>query len=199
MCERGESMSTTQPKITAIAPWFGGKRTLAPAIVQELGKHNTYWEPFCGSLAVLMAKPAVRQETAIDKHYLLTNLARVLAQPVFCQELYRRAVATLTADQLYWDAMRYCDNAQLGPEACDLDAAYHFLVACWPLRWDSDCEGALCNGGNRHVALFENRADARTAITISRKFAELQKSQGKVHNSDFLNPDIKHVKIMPCE
>lgn len=27
----------TPPTITAIAPWFGGKRNLAPAIVEELG------------------------------------------------------------------------------------------------------------------------------------------------------------------
>ena len=33
-------------EITAIAPWFGGKRTLAPKIVQQLGKHTQYFEPF---------------------------------------------------------------------------------------------------------------------------------------------------------
>lgn len=46
------------PIITAIAPWFGSKRTLAPRIVAELGSHRAYWEPFCGSMAVLLAKPA---------------------------------------------------------------------------------------------------------------------------------------------
>ncbi|KKK94504.1 hypothetical protein LCGC14_2682220 [marine sediment metagenome] len=45
------------PKIKAIAPWFGGKRNLAPKIVDALGDHRVYWEPFCGSMAVLMAKP----------------------------------------------------------------------------------------------------------------------------------------------
>ena len=70
---------------------------------------------------------------------------------------------------------------------------------CWPLRWDNDCEGALCNGGSRGVAMFGSRDEAKAAITISRKFAELHKAQGKIHNSDFLKPDIKHVKIMPCE
>lgn len=43
-------------KIRAIAPWFGGKRTLAEEIVRELGKHTQYFEPFCGSAAVLFAK-----------------------------------------------------------------------------------------------------------------------------------------------
>lgn len=34
-------------KIKAIAPWFGSKRTLAPRIVEELGKHFAYWEANC--------------------------------------------------------------------------------------------------------------------------------------------------------
>ncbi len=46
----------SEAKITAIAPWFGGKRTLAPRIIEALGKHTAYWEPFCGSMAVLLAK-----------------------------------------------------------------------------------------------------------------------------------------------
>lgn len=44
-------------KITALAPWYGSKRTLAPRIVEQLGEHRAYWEPFCGSCAVLFAKP----------------------------------------------------------------------------------------------------------------------------------------------
>ena len=45
------------PAIKAIVPSFGGKRTLAPQIVAELGEHRAYWEPFCGSMAVLIAIP----------------------------------------------------------------------------------------------------------------------------------------------
>lgn len=40
--------------INAILPYFGAKRVLAPAIIQELGNHTAYWEPFCGSMAVLL-------------------------------------------------------------------------------------------------------------------------------------------------
>jgi hypothetical protein len=70
---------------------------------------------------------------------------------------------------------------------------------CWPMRWDDDCEGAICTGRERAIALFDTRDEAQTAITISRKFAELQKAQDKIHNSDFIKPDLKHVKIVPCE
>lgn len=56
------------PRIKAIAPWFGGKRTLAPEIVRELGEHTQYFEPFCGSMAVLLAKTPSSKETVNDMH-----------------------------------------------------------------------------------------------------------------------------------
>ena len=55
-------------RINAIVPWFGSKRYLAPRIVEQLGPHRAYWEPFCGSLAVLLAKPVASQETVCDLH-----------------------------------------------------------------------------------------------------------------------------------
>ena len=51
-------MTDAPPKITTIAPWFGGKRTLAATIAGEIGKHSAYWEPFCGSMAVLINGPS---------------------------------------------------------------------------------------------------------------------------------------------
>lgn len=47
-------MTVAGPAIGAVAPWFGGKRTLAPRIVEALGPHKAYVEPFCGSCAVLL-------------------------------------------------------------------------------------------------------------------------------------------------
>lgn len=35
-------------KVTAIAPWFGSKRAMAPTIAEQLGPHRAYLEPFCG-------------------------------------------------------------------------------------------------------------------------------------------------------
>ena len=47
-------------------PYFGSKSTLAPQIVTRLPEHGHYVEPFCGSLAVLMAKPRSQSETVND-------------------------------------------------------------------------------------------------------------------------------------
>lgn len=45
------------------------------------------------------------------------------------------------------------------------------------------------------MVVFPDRRFARRAITISRKFAGLCQSQGKIVNTDFLPDDAKHVKI----
>lgn len=74
--------------VTALAPWFGAKRTLAPEIVREMGRHRMYFEIFCGSCAVLMAKPIVAFETVNDLHADLVNLARVVADEDSCLKLY---------------------------------------------------------------------------------------------------------------
>ena len=50
-------------RIGAILPYFGGKRNLASRIIDFLGPHRVYWEPFCGSMAVLFAKEPVVMET----------------------------------------------------------------------------------------------------------------------------------------
>ena len=75
-----EMTTIEKPRISALAPWFGGKRTLAPAIVEELGPHTAYWEPFCGSCAVLFAKPPLAFEQINDLHGDLINLAMVFAR-----------------------------------------------------------------------------------------------------------------------
>lgn len=71
-----------RPAVGSLLPWFGSKRTLAPRIVKELGPHRAYVEPFCGSMAVLLAKPAVSVEVVNDLHEDLINLSRVLRDPI---------------------------------------------------------------------------------------------------------------------
>lgn len=124
-----------EPKIKAIAPWFGGKRMLASRIIAELGVHKAYFEPFCGSLAVLLAKPKCGQETVCDLHRELTNLAWVL-QSDYAGLLYGRLSRTLCSEALYEQAMRL---AVLGlgemPEGSvneeHLSRAYWFFILSW--------------------------------------------------------------------
>lgn len=91
-------------KISALAPWFGSKRTLAPRIVEVLGEHSAYWEPFCGSMAVLLAKPVASQETANDLHGDLYNLARIIKNPRWGPWLYRQLRRWLVHEDVFWEA-----------------------------------------------------------------------------------------------
>lgn len=136
-------------KIKAIAPWFGGKRTLAPRIAAELGKHTQYFEPFCGSMAVLFAKEQSQKETVCDLHGDLVNLSRVLATDWSAEKLYERLQATLFSEGLLEDAKAllesdspdgtvdmYCDNPpyEIGGYSIHgwmIERAYWFFLASW--------------------------------------------------------------------
>jgi DNA adenine methylase len=119
--------------IGALAPWFGGKRTLAPTIVEELGQHNVYWEPFCGSMAVLFAKEPCAMETVNDLHGDLINLAHVVQREDTAIELYGRMARTLLHEELLSDAAarwRIRGNAA-ALEVPDLDRASDYMMCSW--------------------------------------------------------------------
>lgn len=127
-------------KVTAIAPWFGGKRTLAGEIVTELGPHHSYWEPFCGSAAVLFAKEPSRQETLIDLHGELTNLAAVLADEDLAVRLYSRTSRTIYSTELFRQSLEWLDRrGEAAWGSPDLEAAYHYFVCAWMGR--NGCAG----------------------------------------------------------
>ena len=63
-----------KPPIT----YFGSKTAIAPRIATLLPPHGHYVEPYCGSLAVLLAKSASRMETVNDLDGDLMNFWRVL-------------------------------------------------------------------------------------------------------------------------
>ncbi len=132
--------------IKAIAPWFGGKRTLAPRIIQELGEHSAYWEPFCGSLAVLFAKPPCSMETVNDLHGDLVNLARCI-QGKLAIELYERLSQYVMHETLFKEAagrLRAYRNHP-APDAPHLERAVDFFVCSWMGR-----NGAAGTKSNTH-------------------------------------------------
>lgn len=121
--------------IKAIAPWFGSKRGLASEIVRQLGPHSAYWEPFCGSLAVLLAKPPVGHETINDLHGDLINLARIVQSPTWAPVLYERLKRTLAHEDLLREARETFRGEDppldplLGP--AHVDRAYVYFVTSW--------------------------------------------------------------------
>lgn len=125
--------ATPEMKVSAIAPWFGSKRNLAPVIVETLGRHRAYWEPFCGSLAVLLAKTPVAMETVNDLHGDLINLARVLADETTALALYARLSRFVMHEDLYHEAAeRWRQRGRLAaPDAPDIDSATDFMVCSW--------------------------------------------------------------------
>ncbi len=165
---------TSDMKIKAIAPWFGGKRTMAPAIVRELGRHTQYFEPFCGSMAVLFAKEPSRQETVNDLHGDVINLAWCLQHERIGPALYRRLRRATLADATLARAREIIvgtpgPGMELNPER-----AYWFFVFSWMGRNGEaglsaiERSGSLCvrwtaNGGDPAVR-FRGAVDSIPAL-----------------------------------
>lgn len=115
-------------KINGLLPWFGAKRSIAKRIVDAIGPHRCYFEPFCGSMAVLLSKPVVTMETVNDLHGDLINLARVLQDRRQWPGFYRRLKRTLFSAQLWRESADVIRNTPFAPGA---ERAYHYFVMCW--------------------------------------------------------------------
>lgn len=119
-------------KVKAIAPWFGGKRTMAPLIVEQLGKHSQYFEPFCGSMAVLFQKERTQKETVNDLHGELINLARCLQDERDAEQLYDRAQRALVCEGLLEVARSELNKPWNGET--NVERAYWYFLASWQAR-----------------------------------------------------------------
>jgi DNA adenine methylase len=120
-------------KIGALAPWFGGKRTLAPRIIAELGDHRVYWELFAGGMSVLLNKPPCVMETVNDLHGELINLARVVRDDDLAPVLFDRMSRTLMHEDMMHDAaQRYRARGDVpASEKPDLDRATDYMLCAW--------------------------------------------------------------------
>lgn len=119
--------------LSALAPWYGAKRSMADTIVEAIGPHRCYWEPFCGSMAVLLAKEPASQETANDRHGDLVNLARVIRCEDSSPRLDWRLRRTLPAEALFRESLAALRAGPApdvnGPPS--IDRAYHFFLCSW--------------------------------------------------------------------
>lgn len=157
-------------KVKAIAPWFGGKRTMAPLIVQELGKHTQYFEPFCGSMAVLFAKSPSQKETVNDLHGDLVNLARVLQDVDAAPKLYERLQAALFSEDLLEQARHELigEFPPVGVTQFLPDRAYWYFLASWmgrngtagTARVDYQISVRWTKGGGSPTVRWRNAVDS---------------------------------------
>lgn len=119
--------------ITAIAPWFGGKRTLAPRIIAELGEHRAYWETFAGGISVILTKPVTPFETINDLFGEIVNLARVIANEDSAVQLYGRMSRMLMSETLFHEAAERWRDRGITPAGSDpdIDRATDYMICCW--------------------------------------------------------------------
>lgn len=176
------------PVVKAILPWFGGKRTLAPDIVQELGKHTQYFEPFCGGLSIIFSKPRSQKETVNDLHGDAINLARVIQEPRAAEKLYDRLQRVIVCEGLLEDARRWLAEYPLEDAESEmhldefpccitpgmLDRAYWYFLASWmgrngtagASRQDYQIAVRWTNNGGSPAVRFQNAAASLPAWHI---------------------------------
>ena len=127
--------------LAAPFPYFGGKRRAAPTIWREFGDPAGYVEPFAGSAAVLLARPAFegrRVETINDADGWLVNTWRAIQ--LSPAEVAAHATGPVTEidyhARLAWLQERRTPDLvswlEGGPEAHDAKAAawWLYVAAC---------------------------------------------------------------------
>jgi DNA adenine methylase len=158
--------------IKALAPWFGAKRNLASRIVELLGKHSTYWEPFCGSMAVLLAKPPCVMETVNDLHGDLINLARVIQDKEKGFDLYDKLSRTLYAEDFFKEAKeRWISAPEYLNGEPNIKRAYDYFVASWmglngvsgTARYNYQFAVRWCRGGGQGARRWRSVIDSMPA------------------------------------
>ncbi len=127
------STTTTKPKVMAIAPWFGSKRSMGPIIAEELGTHSAYFELCCGSMAPLFAKEPSSHETVVDMHHHLINLSRVIQDGMLGPDLYRRLQRTLCDEAIFERSKQFHKDNPIVADADmpNVECAYHFFIISW--------------------------------------------------------------------
>lgn len=101
--------------------WPGSKARIASRIVEVMRDHQSYLEPFAGSLAVLLSKPSVQVEMINDRYEMLITFYRVLREQP--DALVRALMLTPYARQ---ELLYSSDFNEIG--LSDLERARRFFV-----------------------------------------------------------------------
>ena len=127
--------ASPQMKLTSVVPWFGGKRTMASEIIQQLGKHSYYFEGGFGGLSVLLPKKPSSHECICDMHGGVTNLAWCVQSDDLAPELYERLQRVCYGDEIFQASKDWLEsneaNCERGGDSPDIDWAYHYFIASW--------------------------------------------------------------------
>lgn len=158
---------TSEMKVTAIAPWYGSKRTLAPKIIERLGPHSAYWEPFCGSLSVLLAKPPAAMETVNDLHRDIFNLIECVKHASLGPSLYRRLRRAINSQEAFKESRARCDRS-VAIVVPDPDRAYDYFLTSW--------QGMNGVAGTKRYNLGFARRMTKNGGHAARRFASVVES-----------------------
>lgn len=116
-------------KILTVAPWAGNKRTLAPRIVELLGEHDTYVEPFVGGCAILPRKPKSKFEYVNDANPAVVNVLRAMR---FNEYQLSRMLGPMAFDrQTFENAKSLLASIAPGADLIGTDIAAAQLVVWW--------------------------------------------------------------------
>lgn len=117
-----DQMSKTR-KPRPILRYAGAKWKLAPWIMSHMPAHDAYVEPFCGSCAVLLAKPRAAHELVSDRAGEVVTLFRVM----------RDAPDALTAalELTPYSREEYELSYAITDDLDDVERARRFMVRVW--------------------------------------------------------------------
>lgn len=181
---RAKAKRAAPKPLGGLAPWFGAKRKLAPQIVELLGPHTMYVEPFCGSMAVLFAKPPCRHEIANDFNRDLANAATVIADPDRSRDLLARLHLTVASQEIHARYKTVLAEPFAGALG-DVDRAYAALVVWWLGR--SGCAGTK-NSRTGFAARYTSGGSS-VATRWRSLVAVVPKLSARLRTVDVLNTD----------
>lgn len=122
---------TNAPTITALAGWFGAKRSIASDIMPYLGDHQSYLEPFTGSMAMLFAKKPAKLEIVNDLNREITNVGECLQDPYTRRLLLHRLKNLIPTEALFRKARDQYPACNRESDQRDVDAAVTALTYWW--------------------------------------------------------------------
>lgn len=147
-----------EPKMTttALAPWFGSNRMLAPMVGESLRGCKWVGVPFAGGMSELAH---IKASTIVvgDLHRHVIHLACVVKDDSLRAKLIEKLDAAPFHPDALEEAQRQCANKQPGI-VMDVDLAAHYFIASWMGRShkcgiDDEFNGGLstrwnANGGD---------------------------------------------------